>query len=148
MPRPPMKSSRPCSSDSCCTLGRNSPKEGDGHMAPHRCTGTLPRVGLGLLVLLLSGACATSGMRQAGTQPGMTRETYASLLSAIRSDPAARAGFTNRCTEGRAAEPQASRELTARMLGVDPADIDRVFCQRETAAMARGEISYEDFTAL
>jgi len=109
-------------------------------MAPSHPTRGPRRTGPALLLLL--GACAAAG------PPGMTGDAYASLQQALRADPGARAAFTRRCTEGRAAEPQAARELVARMLGVGPDQVDRVFCERETAAIARGAIGYEDFSAL
>src|SRR3954454_5411646 len=78
-------------------------------MAPSRPTRGPRRTGPALLLLL--GACAAAG------PPGATRDTHASLQRPLRADPGARAAFTRRCTEGRTAEPQAARELMARMLG-------------------------------
>src|SRR5690349_20215507 len=127
-PRPRLASTR-----------EDAPERGT-RVAPFRPTRGARRTGPALLLLL--GACAAAG------PPGVTGDAYASLQQALRADPGARAAFTRRCTEGRAAEPQAARELTARMLGVGPDQVDRVFCERETAAIARGAIGYEDFSAL
>lgn len=95
---------------------------------------------LGLLLGL--GACT------AGASGGMSPEAYAALQHAIRTDPAARAAFTEQCTQGRAAEPQAAREKTAELLGVTPDRADRVFCERETVAIGMGYIRHADFVAL
>ena len=107
-------------------------------------TGRRVIAGCGLLLAL--GGCVTT--EYGGTRPEMSREDYASLQHAIRSDPALRAAFADECTRARAAAPQHVREGTAQLLGVSPAEVDRVFCERETVAIGLGYISYEDFIAL
>ena len=99
-------------------------------------------VGPGLLLLL--GACAGAGTGS----PTITREAFASVQQSVRTDPGFRATEIEKCIGRRAAEPQAAREMMARMLAVDAAVVDRVYCERQVDAVASGRISYEDYVAI
>ena len=95
--------------------------------------------------LLVAGpllACAP----QQPTVP-MTAAQYATIQHAM-GDPKTRAAVTATCVER--AKTRSAQELgtMAAVLDVDVAEAPRVYCERLLAAVARGEVSYDDYMAL
>ncbi len=118
----------------------------DGAPAPMGAAGSLSRRLLPAAsgVLLVLGACAAPS----SSGSSFTPEAYAAEQEAYRTDPTYRAASIDRCVGDRAAEPQAARETVAHMLGVDPAKVDDIYCERLIAAVADGRVSYEDYAAI
>ena len=97
---------------------------------------------LALSLLLLSGACSAAG------QASMTPATYASFQTALRTNPNVRGAQTAQCIREGTAKPQAHREALAAQLGTNLEDAVPTYCESLTRALATGDISYEDASAL
>jgi hypothetical protein len=103
--------------------------------------GRKPAAVLAAALVLLAG-CATPA------KPPMTAADYTLLQDVLAQNPAARRGLEQTCLEESRRRSEDERAALGAVLDVDRDQIDRVFCERLVAAIARGEVGYADFTAM
>ena len=99
-------------------------------------------------LLLAAGPLPACTPRQAtGPAVSMTPAQYATFQHAM-GDPKTRATAAAACAEQ--AETRSVQELgtMSAVLDVDVAEVPRVYCERLFAAVARGELGYDDYAAL
>lgn len=109
---------------------------------------TRPLLRASLALLLAAGPLPACAPQQA-TQPPtpVTAAQYATFQHAL-GNPRARAAFAARCQEQARSLPADAQNAMSAVLDVDVTDVPQVFCERYAASLARGDISYEDFTAM
>ena len=91
------------------------------------------------------GACAFG---PSGPAPLSSADDQA-VQEVLAHSPQARAELEEDCLRGTAGStPAKERAAMAELLGVGPAEVPRVFCQRLVAAIARGDLSHADYEAL
>lgn len=109
------------------------------------------RAAVAACLTLALGACAATtagrGNSEAAAGRQMTAGQYAEFQQAIRGDPEIRARVNNDCARETAAQSSRERAAMAAMLDVDADEVGRVFCERWTDSVARGDISYDDFVS-
>jgi hypothetical protein len=66
----------------------------------------------------------------------------------LARSPAARRELEQTCREESRQRSEDERAAIGAVLDVDRDQVDRVFCERLVAAIARGEVGYADFTAM
>jgi hypothetical protein len=98
--------------------------------------------------LLAAGPLLACAPRQATSPTApMTAAQYATFQRAM-GDPRSRATVTAVCAEQARTRSAQELDTMAAVLDVDAAEVPRVYCERLFAAVARGEIGYDDFEAL
>ncbi len=108
----------------------------------------LARPALGLLLAAGLAACAAQQQAAAPKPPPVTAAQYAAMQRLVGGSPRARAQLTAECAAGKFTATPDQQAMMAAILDVDVASVHRIFCERLVAAIGRGEISYEDYTAL
>lgn len=111
--------------------------------------GRLRRAAVAACLTLALGACAATTVTPGGggaARP-MTAGQYADLQQAIRGNPEIRAQVNDDCARQTAAKSNKERAAMAAVLDVDADEVGRVFCERLTDSVARGAITYDDFTS-
>ena len=100
------------------------------------------RLALGAVLLAGLAACATA------PSPKVSPQEYAAMQTVLRDSAEARQELQGVCTANIAGKSPREREMIAAFLDVDPGNLDRVFCERVIAGIARKDITYEDFLSM
>jgi hypothetical protein len=78
----------------------------------------------------------------------MTAADYVAMQETLAQSPAARSHLEQSCREDTRGRTEEERAAIGVILDVDRDQVDQVFCERLVAAIARGDLSYEDFTGM
>jgi hypothetical protein len=97
---------------------------------------------------VLAAALALLGGCAAPAKPPMTAADYEVMQGVLAQSPAARRELEQTCLEESRRRSEDERAALGAVLDVDRDQVDRVFCERLVAAIARGEVGHADFTAM
>lgn len=107
-----------------------------------------------VLALAALAACAGTGGPASPTTSARTREApmtaerYGAYQAALRSDPRLRASLTAECVAEVRPRSKGEVEMMSALLAVEAGKVVATFCERTIAAIARGDVSYEDYAAV
>jgi hypothetical protein len=97
-----------------------------------------------LASLLALADCAAT----APPPPSISASDYATLRQVLAQNPTARAELERTCAQGPLAASASERAAMAAILDVEVEEVQRVFCERLVAAIARGDVDHADFQRL
>jgi hypothetical protein len=94
---------------------------------------------------LVIGGCAATAPPP---PPSISASDYATLRQVLAQSPTARAELERTCARGPLAASESERAAMAAILDVEVEEVQRVFCERLVAAIARGDVDHADFQRL
>lgn len=115
-------------------------------------------VPVGLVPVLALAAALTACAGTGGPAPPtaaarareapMTAERYGAYQAVLRPDPQLRASLTAECVAEVRPRSQGEVETMSALLAVEAGRVVVSFCERTITAIARGDVSYEDYAAV